>query len=598
MSKPTPMVSIPSPLSKGTRFNFENDVIATTDFFEFCPNYYLHLVKGQSVKVKPSAFARTLPLPVPTFGKCNIIYRHFFVPYNLVDKAYYDIIADTRHNYADNTTGYPTKVRSFKEGALASAFINPQASSIFGPMNLLVTEVNSGQPYDFSFYQTGQNDRYFVFTALGRKAYKLLWSLGYRISWNGGNKDFEWSALPLLAIARIYLDYYFPQQFVDTGLYYSLAEILERDMSTQRDLSQMDLQILLMCTYWIAYDRDYFTSQFTKPYLPESTASSVNIPDVIGNGNTNGSVRTGSIAPNTSIPVNNNVYFTEYLIETLNKLTAYYKRNQLAGGYAYNRMLSRFGMRIDANVVSYIGEQIIPLNIGDVMSTANTVSGSTGSPIGSYSGKALGFKPNDNSEFNFTANEPGIYISMVTVKPYISYYQGFDRHNRHLSKFDFLTPEFDGLGMQATAAGELYYFFNSALNNDGNNNVYEKVYGLVPRYAEYKFGHDAIIGDFNLNTINTGTDAYHLFRQFKDTSFTDVDDIVFGLEFCLTLDRSQYDRIFGLYMQQADPIRLYTHYSVESYAPMRSLYDDQVFDQLEHDSQGFGKFATGGARFE
>ena len=87
------------------------------------------------------------------------------------------------------------------------------------------------------------------------------------------------------------------------------------------------------------------------------------------------------------------------------------------------------------------------------MSTSDTVNGNAGEQLGAYAGKGISY---GNGHFDYQTNEFGMFITVCSIVPKVGYFQGIDRTVKHLSKLDFYCPEFDNLGVTATAADELY----------------------------------------------------------------------------------------------------------------------------------------------
>ena len=242
-----------------------------------------------------------------------------------------------------------------------------------------------------------------------------------------------------------------------------------------------------------------------------------------------------------------------------------------------------FGKSLDAEKLNrslYLGASMQDVQIGDVMSTADT----EGANLGSYSGKGLSY---GNGSFEYSTDEYGLFIILTSLIPSVGYFQGVDRNVKHISKLDFWTPEFDSLGAQAVSASELYVpeFYNS--NYAGLD---QQVFGYLPTYYEYKVKNDKVTGNFRINSIN-GTSAgapaefnaansWYLMRVFDNQDFTSSSNIVHSAAFLdAKNDMSQYKRIFYNTKASApDNFTVIHNFEIASFAPMKSLFDTYEFE--------------------
>lgn len=134
-------------------------------------------------------------------------------------------------------------------------------------------------------------------------------------------------------------------------------------------------------------------------------------------------------------------------------------------------------------------------------------------------------------------------IVVSTIIPSGGFTQGYDRNNRHLTKFDFYNGNTE-VGVQVLEEGEVYVSNNSAFSNSLGS--YDDAFGFTGRYGEYKRSISWNSSENTFPTLNNGVDAWNLFRHFDDNSFSnDITNVVHSLDFARGSDWETYNRIFN-----------------------------------------------------
>ena len=566
------------------------------------------MVPGEKIKINQATFTRLAPLVNPMLGRCRITNRAFFVPMRTIFKGWNEFITDVpyRSKFLVVPELDPYDIAWVFRQTSMSTDVTPSGGS-----------VPAATTYDFCGKDSNNVYHYFKFTDRGRQAWKIMESLGYRTSLgyfsynttNGQNKGERFSALPILAFAKIFKDWYQNQAY-PTSVFDDIFSISYLRTSGNEYLTGNELLGLLTYCTNATYDKDYFTSAWDRPTSPNSGLVSGVAFDDITNDRT-GTNNAGSGVSNyssagTTIPTTPSIKgvnastgavssndtpknITQYAIDALKSLTDYVKRHQLAGGLAMDRMLSRFGMKpIDAKLDRsvYIGKQEVNVQIADIMSTASsTTSGGSAltTKLGEYAGKGVGY--DGKGYFSFDTDEYGFMVIISVLQPSIGYVQGCSRANLHTDRLDFFTPEFDSLGVQAIARQELLSGYKSKKDIDNLISLTPATalygnFGYTSRYAEYKVANDQLTGDFNLNTRNVGLDSWHLNRMFNPETVTSA-DLSHNFNF-VQGETSQYDRVFAYNdaNNNSNYDHFYTihHFEIEDYAPMAKLFDDYEFD--------------------
>ena len=568
---------IPIGVNKRTSLDLSCVHVTTTDFMQFNVAKTFTVVPGQSYNIQHETFTRLEAMPIPTFGRANIFNRAYFVPYRTLFPAWNDFITNTPHTYADGSTGVVTSVPFVTEGAIAEVFCNEALSEELMP---------TASAFDFKLQDVGEGSAIqigakYKLTSFGRRMWKLMRTLGYSMFMNTSSVE-PCSLLPLLSVARVYVDFYYPAQYAnDEDSSFLLGLFTNNNPNSQLLFSPAGLLRIFRIIDNVAYSSDLFTQSWDNPNAPNNgLASSFNIPDI---NDTVANDRTSSVVYENA-PYNSAPYLkdergqalnkiSQFALNALHKLSDYMKRHQLSGSRVIDRYLSRFGVALSADKLtrSYkLYEKVDNLQFGDVTSTADT----DGAQLGSFAGKGVGF---NQGSFDFSTDEYGLIVVVSTIVPVTKYYQGVDRHIKHITPLDFWTPEFDGLGVQALASQEVY----SPVDGSGASFDYaQKVFGFVPRYAEYKRARDMITGDYILPSMNTGKDSWTLFRDLSHhvQSIGGADNLVHDFDFVNGSDAGQYNRIFYNNSDNADHFNVWHNFVVKSTFPGRSLWETYEFE--------------------
>lgn len=582
-------IKVKTATDKYTELDLSSDHITTANFMQFNIAYAVELVPNQKIDINMSTFARLQPLPVPTYGKAKIQNRAFFVPFRTIFPAFNDFITDSRHSTADGTTVMYTSVPTFSHETLVSIF-----SGVEG--NQYGQYVDSISEADFSVRITGQFEngqplfRHIKLTRQGRWALKLLNSLGYQfIPERGDATDTEirFSALPLLAVAKVYADWYYPSMYASSPDFAELEAIFNKDTGST-DLAYDDIMRIFRFLQNVNYDSDYFTSAWQNPVAPnDGTYSPMQMQDVTdyySSLQAHSQITTGQSTEGTPLvtgPGNSSLgTLSQYALNVLRSMTDYLKRHQLVGGRALDRYLSRFGVKLSDEILkrsTYVGTSEQYIQFGDVMSQSDTYNERTdeGSALGAYAGKGIGYVDGNFSYEN--EKEYGMLIIVSTIVPKTGYYQGIDRSVMHTTRLDYWTPEFDNLGVQAVSKAELYVpdLNQGTLANLNPQAYWQSVFGFVPRYAEYKVGKDRLTGDFRVNSINRGMDSWHTLRIINPSSLS---ELAINEDFVSGDDAVQYSRIFNNYSDEYDKFIVIHNFNIKSNAPFASYWDTYDFE--------------------
>lgn len=587
--------------------NLDCTHVTTANFMDFTVSKSLELVPKQSIDVYHKQFTRLDAISAPTFGTAHVHNKYFFVPYRTVMPAWNDFIEDVAHTYSNGGISHVARGPIIKNSELVNFLISYECAEEqyleYEPLPVTLTEeyLKTLDNYDF-FVARDFNDgngpvgMAFNFTPYGRRAFKLLSSLGYGIDFNLLNTEIFHSALPILALARVYIDWYYPSTYVQDSECSTVQSWLTTDAPLHAEyfFDFRNLKTLFDVFDKVCYDADYFVSAWDNPVAPTDGAFSSNISIVDSTHGDAVGVRVSS-DNGTPVTVNNvdssnpggsqyNKPITQFLLNSLRKLSDYMTRHRLAGARVLDRYLSRFGIVLDSaklNRSIFISSANSEIRFGDV----TNMSGAEGSQLGSYAGKGIG---EGDGSFSFTADEYGLLLCISTIVTETSYFQGADTSTMRFGKFDYWTPEFDSLGVQAIGQRELYMPMNCmrqyGLNHDrdiiGGGFDYDTcVFGFTSRYGDYKRKKDLLTGDFRLGSRNTLLTAWNLSRDLSLHYLEDgVLDTPHDANFLFGSDSSQYSRIFYDNENLSEHFKIYHIFKIQSRFPGKPLFDSYEFE--------------------
>lgn len=251
---------------------------------------------------------------------------------------------------------------------------------------------------------------------------------------------------------------------------------------------------------------NYTTGSYLAAYKLEATSSNVpsggGKPDITLSVNPDASRGVGIsgdtlnsiLLPNATLPLNiSGIYPRELrlvfgidLNQQLRNLT----------GTRYQDLLKAFyGVTVRdyrLNLAEYIGGSRQPVYISEVLQTSE--SGST--PLGEQGGHAIASGYGKHG--SYFVEELGCIINLFWINSTSLYTQGLRRDWRKYTLDDFFFSTFENLGDQEVFQEELVYTFGGT-SNTGHVTYNQNIFGFAPRYSEYKFYNDTVVGGFRAN---------------------------------------------------------------------------------------------------
>lgn len=595
----------------------------TSKFFEPSVPFIKEVVKDTDTKIMCGVTRRLDPMPLPTMSNVKFNTRFYFVPMPDIC-PYYDNL-DTGLPYqfrfdtgsSDYVSAIPTKVPTLNNATLLELFFHNYVSVYDSSIPSLTAQTSEQNPYvipanthllaqsDDDYINTYRCDFYvyceagsfngnpnyrilgFNLTRRGRNAYKLLKQLGYDISLNrefhikskGGldieeSHEIEFSALPLLAWLKVILSYYENSAFINNTV--RLAEmnaLLHIDVDAY-SLTIDDIDNIIDFSMYMTYERDYFTTQFVNPIGGNEFENNNEQILIYDNTTSNPQDIRTEQSGTPLLNISNTVTISSMGIKLLQRLTNFIRRNQIAGGRVVDRTLLQFGVSMSdgySRRTSYID------TIKQVMQV-NAVFNTTSEQLADYAGVGTAKSEFDhNNPIIIKSGENrGFIIAIDTAVPELFYTQGYNRNNRHITKFDFLCPQFDAVSIQAVEQGELICNKDGRYDYLNQSSPSQLRCGDKPRYSEYKEMYNILTGDFITKSINTDLDGYFTYRKLDPKNYLNNGQISVtqSRAFSATYDNDQYARIFYFNEVKSDYIKSLFRFAIEMYAPMVQEYDE------------------------
>lgn len=486
----------------------------------------------------------------------------------------------------------------------------------------------------------------FRLTPLGRLVYSILYTLGYRIpsryivtvdnvatseehsrveQYIGlDNSDqffsIEMNALPLMSYLSILVNYYVPTKFRNYQFINSLSYLVNPIPHPYSSISVMgniawDSNVLyfynnvIKVLLSIYYGSDYFTDSLQQPFL--DAVGSMYDPATDPNFKTYNTANEHVSEPSYSgkeptlmtsseLTVQNNYAATQYLLTALSAATSKAQIRALTKNNLIGSMLQQFGVKPEsADMIPYnLSTHKANIVVSPEISTAATELAPLGFKAGNGHGESI-FK----DEFEF--DNYGTLICVNCVSPEISFVDGLHREMVHTGRQDFFDPAYVNLGYQAIANFELTLSPKTqAATQVAPRQEFplRNVFGFQNKYAEYGYKRDFAGGDFVINSINAGLDAFHFFRRFDDVPARELQNnelfaspkMLTKVDYDAYVDyllafKSQYDRIFAVDDANYDHIQQWTQFQITAW---RDIADNGEFQIGEAERIVEGKSVT------
>lgn len=184
------------------------------------------------------------------------------------------------------------------------------------------------------------------------------------------------------------------------------------------------------------------------------------------------------------------------------RLQEFLEKNARGGTRYIENIKMHFGVQSSDSRLQrpeYITGTKAPVLVQELTNTTDQPDPSAVSVQGNPSGKATSLQAGHYG--NYSVEEHGYIIGIMSVMPKAAYQQGIPKSYLKTDVLDFYWPSFANIGEQEVTENEIYGY-TATPNN---------VFGYIPRYAEYKYLQNRVVGLFR-NTL----DFWHLGRIFAN----------------------------------------------------------------------------------
>lgn len=517
-----------------TGHSLSHDFAFTATTAHLLPVFHDFLNAGETVTLGFDFLLRTQPLEAAAMSKIKCHTEYFFVPIDLLYQPFSDWYYGIRNQFSS----------TFASGDLMTNVKLPL-------LNLLTVQKNLYSVRTVSYLQrAGQDIK--AGESVARSSYRLFEMLGipaFTIANNSNNSQLaQVFPYPILAYNCIYQYYYrldsrerFAPQSFNLDSYYNSVNV--------------DAQ--KFCAYCLLhrrpYDSDYFKDIQVSPIvdvlnLKEKNLLSVadtflsrygfldsgSIGDDLGSTLAEGSpfdrhdpssyIQTQFGMGKSIDQVDDNYYVANGLdIGTANirAMFASEKLWSITGRARKNyddQTLAHFGYKPvhdPKHSISCFGHDVTEINIGEVISTANT--GQDGSPLGEIAGKGYGAQ--GSKRHKFTAPCHGVVMAIFSIVPSVYYEGTFGKFNKFSQREDLYTPEYDHLGMQP-----LFAYESSELASLEEQDP-SRILGWQYRYEQWKRRYNRCTSVFSTRYGGSLSSWIHSEQPYFDNVLEDTDEL-------------------------------------------------------------------------
>lgn len=562
------------PVNKNFQHDLSHRHTTTLDFFRLQPVLCQEVIPSGKYSIDLRAIIQSAPLATQVFGGCHLDLHAFFVPNRIV--------------YADWNNYYAGNVTNTSPNAYTPPHVNSSNSSSF-------------------FHESTNDDE--SMRNVKRERRRVFSSLGAPVHYPMQTPfQFNYSVLQARAYQKIWWDYYRDSVNIPESLKLTYCPVGGGYVGNEVGVT--------FSPRYRTFKKDFVTTLLNYPQLGFKPSSAVVTNDTtlaefsgqlspmyLGGDGSNPIFATGdtytgegqfrSVVQSISVPV----------LRGAMAMQRYLERLGITGTRPMERLLSILGVKPSAerlDMAEFLGGKTIKVNIdGLVNSGSNEQVHSDGSMgnlnawgihnaggnfgdhygQGYQSGYAVGSGQSD--KINYTATEHGHIIVIASLIPEYANPNTLQRQFiRGLStpdsdKFDYFTPDMDGVGYQEMLLNEVHSISDSdRLFPYGDDWIDQgnpfNVVGYQPKYEDYRYCADRLSGDFLEKQS-----ALALRNMVFSLQFSEVyhpDDVIAGLNLTTSnfAFRSLFDKHFQISADSVDHFVLSMYNVIDCSLPVTS----------------------------
>lgn len=363
------------------------------------------------------------------------------------------------------------------------------------------------------------------FNRYARNLRKIFIGCGYQFN---NNAD-PLSVLPIFAFYKSYFDMFFPNRdltWKDTNAYKLLEWIDQNGALPHSSWLATDslvalwtgfLDDLAQCYY--TSDPDYVSAHITGTQLPIA-AENVDFPYLDNLGDSATVFAGEKSQAHLDTEVNQSV--SQPGLNILRALTKRINIHTAIGGRIDKFLRAIFGADyVHGSESGYIGSHSLTIDVSTVMNQAETSEGF----LGEYAGAGVGSSKGETFRFHPGTGEKSycFYFVMLCVVPRTGYCQAVDPQLSAVSRYDYPSPDFDGITLLPTPKFNVYGVdeFCGLKDADSYSERLGNGFGNIPNYSAFKISMNKINGDMSLGSTRS---SYLPFTVDKLLPFTELFD--------------------------------------------------------------------------
>lgn len=551
--------------------DFDNN---TTMDFGFCqPLFCQFLLPDSNISVSAKQLVRLAPMPVPSFARVSLVNKFVFVPWSDLCGYYEAMLSNMPFNGSFVPTQLPYVYNAYLSRCLLDNSLGSVATfyeidtTVPSPITYKMCSAVDASKYSDSLatqWETEFSDhacnKKFSFTPAQFKDSAVSPnSADYLVNFVAGDKHViaafrystrakhlrsvfiglgyslalqDWTkvnALPIFAFYKAWFDTYAPKRtlaWTDSDVFQFLKHVSDSyftNLGNDEDNMDVVFKSLSDC-YYVSNDDFVSVHRSDIDNVSLGTFSFVD-----SNGGISDSQQVSTFSqPSLSGDIR------LIALDVVKRLTRFVNKDSIIGQKMSTWVRNHFNAQVANSLyqdVYQVKTDILPLQINDVFSTADTADASSqsGERLGSYAGKGIGF---GDTGCKFHSDRHGYLLCISAIVPKSGYFQGNDTSLYGLDRFTLPSADFDALGMEVTPfgfiAGDIGYTDMTAVTDDKLD--YSAGFGFVPRFSGYKFKKNIVNGDMSRRSLIDSMSPYYLDRilQTGDALYQSLGDNKFA----------------------------------------------------------------------
>lgn len=561
------------PVNKNYQHDLSHRHTTTIDFFRLQPVLCQEVIPGGKYSIDLRAIIQSAPLSTQIFGGCHLDLHAFFVPNRIVYEDWNAYYAGDRANQFSTTNPY--HLPHVRTTDIAPHFI--------------------GLPDDDEATQNIKKERRRIFSSLGAPVHFP----------NTSPYEFNFSALQARAYQKIWWDYYRDSVNISESSKLTYCPVNGGNVTSQ-------------ITYTFApryrtFKKDFITTLLQNPQLGSETFAKVNhltkSVDYTGHtwpmylGESSRFIVNSDEQSYSSGTAEAILSIAPHALRGAMAMQRFLERLGITGTRPMERLLSILGVKPSPErlqMAEFLGGKTIKVNIDGLVNSGSNEqistdategqmnawgihnsAGSFGDHFGQgyQSGYAVGSGQSD--KINYTSTEHGHILVIASLIPEYANPNGLQRQfirglaTPDSDRFDFFTPDMDGVGYQEMLLNEVHSISDSDdLFAHGSDwirygNPYNVV-GYQPKYEDYRYCADRLSGDFL--EVQSALALRNMVFSLQFSEVFHPDDVQAGLP--LTTSnfgfRSLFDKHFQISSDKVDHFVLSMYNVVDCSLPVTS----------------------------